>query len=124
MPKKPVLVEPKFFDEKTKELTRTFFAVRLIVFFIVLPLLDLLWTRATYTDRSDLGWFDRLVSNTWAFDATHFRHVMKWKDETSEPVGYSYEINHAFFPFFPYLIFSISKYLGSENAVTLLGFVF
>jgi hypothetical protein len=46
------IVETKFFNEKTKELTRAFFAVRLLVFFIVLPLLDLLWTRATYTDVS------------------------------------------------------------------------
>ena len=52
MPKKALQANTSFFDEKTKELTRTFFAVRLIVFFIVLPFLDLLWTRATYTDVS------------------------------------------------------------------------
>ena len=52
MPIKPVKIDTSFFNEKTKELTRAFFAVRLLVFFIVLPLLDLLWTRATYTDVS------------------------------------------------------------------------
>ena len=55
MPKKSLkstAIDESFFDTKTNELTRTFFAIRLTVFFIVLPLLDLLWTRATYTDVS------------------------------------------------------------------------
>jgi phosphatidylinositol glycan class V len=56
-----------------------------------------------------MSFFEKLVSNFDVFDSVHFHHVAKQ--------GYQSEINHAFFPLFPYTVDLLAGYLGSHKLV-------
>lgn len=45
-----------------------------------------------------------------AYDGSQFRNVMEQR-------GYIWEINHAFYPLFPYLVRSLADITGIESAM-------
>lgn len=70
--------------------------VRIFVIFIAVPFFKIFVSRFDFVEDRDMGFFERLVANFEVFDSVHFTHVAS--------KGYQAEINHAFFPMFPYLV--------------------
>jgi Gpi18-like mannosyltransferase len=89
--------------------------MRIFVIFFAVPFFHLIWRCNNYVKEGDLTLFERLIQNFTNFDAIHFQHV------TSK--GYLFEINHAFFPMFPYIISSLATVLKTTQIAIISFFV-
>ena len=59
-----------------------------------------------------MGHLAKVINNLNVFDATHFSYAASPVPENG---GYDFEINHAFFPLFPYLVHKIGLVFGDES---------
>lgn len=91
-----------------QRITKHFVMVRIFVILVAVPFFKLLFDRFDFVDTSSLGFAAKLVSNFEVFDSVQLRHVATH--------GYLNELNHAFFPMFPFLVDKLSA-LGSHLIV-------
>lgn len=84
-------------------------AIRVLVVFFIVPVTHYSWRRKGPFDSS---WnpIKKAVETFDAYDGSQFRNVMEQR-------GYIWEINHAFYPLFPYFVRTLADLTGIESAV-------
>jgi len=97
-----------------KRLTKRFIQVRIFIVLIVVPFFRIFFERFDYADDKDMSFIEKVIEPFDVFDSVQFRHVAD--------KGYQAEINHAFFPFFPFVVKSIASTTGMSTLVC--GFLF
>jgi phosphatidylinositol glycan class V len=101
------------FTLSEKKLTKYFIMMRIFVIFIAVPFFRLFLTRFDFVEDREMTFLGRSISQFDVFDSIHFMHVARER--------YQSEINHAFFPMFPFTVTSIAKLLGTDG-FALVGF--
>jgi Gpi18-like mannosyltransferase len=89
-------------------ITKHFVMSRIFIILIAVPFFKLFFSRFDFVEDRDFGFMGKLVGNFDVFDSVHFHHVAS--------KGYSNEINHAFFPMFPFIVSKLTS-LGSLKIV-------
>ena len=98
-------------------MTKSFLLIRIILYFLVIPCLRTIWNREPlppYDPETTEGLFAMLWKNLFVFDSTQLGFVGATNHAHG---GYLSEQNHAFYPMFPWMAYSIATRVGDEHYI-------